>query len=172
MFEGNRVNVFKQAWVIRVYPCLFQRICRCTRNGGPSQLQLERYVEAVKSSVAGLTYPALIGSRKQSVEDAERMFSPSLLKFMEDKGYQFEAEYIRAVLGWRQACDMRGLSQTESEPMECSSDELSLALQKLKKLALQNGFTIYDVPYDGNCMFSAISHQLQTSMYAMLTVVN
>ena len=23
--------------------------------------------------------------------------------------------------------------------------------------------TIYDVPYDGNCMFSAISHQLQTS---------
>ena len=60
--------------------------------------------------------------------------------------------------------------ETESEPMECSGDELSLALQKLKKLALQNGFTIFDVPYDGNCMFSAISHQLQTS--AMLTVVN
>ena len=53
--------------------------------------------------------------------------------------------------------------ETESEPMECSGDELSLALQKLKKLALQNGFTIFDVPYDGNCMFSAISHQLQTS---------
>ena len=49
--------------------------------------------------------------------------------------------------------------ETESEPMECS-DELSLALQKLKKMAFQNGFTIYDVPYDGNC---AISHQLQTS---------
>ena len=53
--------------------------------------------------------------------------------------------------------------ETESEPMECSNDELSLALHKLKQLALQNGFTIYDVPYDGNCMFSAISHQLQTS---------
>ena len=53
--------------------------------------------------------------------------------------------------------------ETESEPMECSSDELSLALHKLKKMAFQNGFTIYDVPYDGNCMFSAISHQLQTS---------
>ena len=53
--------------------------------------------------------------------------------------------------------------ETESEPMECSSDELSLALQKLKSLALQNSFTIYDVPYDGNCMFSAIAHQLQTS---------
>ena len=53
--------------------------------------------------------------------------------------------------------------ETESEPMECSSDELSLALQKLKSLALQNSFTIYDVPYDGNCIFSAIAHQLQTS---------
>ena len=53
--------------------------------------------------------------------------------------------------------------ETESEPMECSGDELSLALHKLKSLAFQNRFTIYDVPYDGNCMFSAISHQLQTS---------
>ena len=49
--------------------------------------------------------------------------------------------------------------ETESEP----SDELSLALQKLKSLAFQNGFTIFDVPYDGNCMFSAISHKLQSS---------
>ena len=53
--------------------------------------------------------------------------------------------------------------ETESEPMECSGDELSLALLKLKSLALQNGFAIYGVPYDGNCMFSAISHQLQTT---------
>ena len=53
--------------------------------------------------------------------------------------------------------------ETESEPMECSGDELSLALHKLKKLAFQSGFTIFDIPYDGNCMFSAISHQLQTS---------
>ena len=53
--------------------------------------------------------------------------------------------------------------ETESEPMECSSDELSLALHNLKSLAFQNGFTIFDIPYDGNCMFSAISHQLQAS---------
>ena len=35
--------------------------------------------------------------------------------------------------------------ETENEPMECSSDELSLALHKLKVLALRNNFTIYDV---------------------------
>lgn len=60
---------------------------------------------------SGLTYPALVGLRKQSVEDAERMFSSTLLKFMEDKGYICEANYIRAVFGWRQACDERGLSE-------------------------------------------------------------
>ena len=65
------------------------------------------------SPQSGLTYPALVGSRKQSVQDAEGLFSPSLLKFMEDKGYQYEAAYIRAILGWRQACDLRGLSEND-----------------------------------------------------------
>ena len=64
-----------------------------------SELQLERYVEAVKSSDAGLTYPALIGSCKQSVEDAERLFSSSLLKFMQKKGYRYDTEYIHAIVG-------------------------------------------------------------------------
>ena len=53
--------------------------------------------------------------------------------------------------------------ETGPEPMECSSDKFSIALKKLKSLAFQNGFTIHDVPFDGSCMFSAISHQLQTS---------
>ena len=65
------------------------------------------------SPQSGLTYPALVGSRKQSVEDAERLFSPSLVKFMQDKGYEYEAGYIGAVLGWRQACDLRGLSEND-----------------------------------------------------------
>ena len=62
---------------------------------------------------AGLTYPALVGARKQSVEDTERLFSPSLLKFMQKKGYIYEAKCIGAVLGWQQACDLRGLSELE-----------------------------------------------------------
>ena len=51
----------------------------------------------------------------------------------------------------------------QNEPMECSSnsDEFSTALQQLKPSAHQNSLTIHDVPYDGNCMFSAISYQLQ-----------
>ena len=56
---------------------------------------------------------------------------------------------------------------TESKSMECSSisdgnDVFSVALHKLEALACQNGFTIHPVPYDGNCMFSAVSYQLRT----------
>ena len=43
------------------------------------------------------------------------------------------------------------------------SNEFSTALCQLKVLACQNNFAIHDVPYDGNCMFSAVSYQLQTT---------
>lgn len=46
-----------------------QRIAKCTRNGGPASIQLERYVEALNHEESGLTYPALVGLRKQSVQD-------------------------------------------------------------------------------------------------------
>ena len=57
----------------------------------------------------------------------------------------------------------------ESEPMECSSnaldgnDAFSVALRELEALVRLNGFSIHDVPYDGSCMFSAISYQLQST---------
>ena len=49
--------------------------------------------------------------------------------------------------------------------MDCSDNEndLSTAVHKLETIASQNGFTIHDVPYDGNCMFSAIAYQLNSS---------
>ena len=53
----------------------------------------------------------------------------------------------------------------ESVSVECSSisdsDVFFIALHKLGTLACQNGFTIHPVPSDGNCMFSAVSYQLQ-----------
>ena len=53
----------------------------------------------------------------------------------------------------------------QNEPMDCSSsdDGFSTALQWLQALASQNSFTIHNVPYDGDCMFSAISYQLQAN---------
>ena len=46
--------------------------------------------------------------------------------------------------------------------MDCS-DVISTAVQKLKAIARQNGFTIHDVPADGSCMFSAIAYQLNSA---------
>lgn len=99
--------------IIIIVAKMIQRIAQCTRNGGPDKLQLQRYTESLHDNEACLTYTALVGSRKQSVQDAERLFSPTLLQFMEKKNYSYEASYIRAVLGWRKACDQRGLSELE-----------------------------------------------------------
>lgn len=56
---------------------------------------------------------------------------------------------------------------TTSVQNECSNDgdELSTALEQLKALAKQNGFTIYNVhvPSYGDCMFSAVLYQLQAN---------
>ena len=49
--------------------------------------------------------------------------------------------------------------------MDCSesSDPLLTAMHTLKTIANENGFTVHDVPADGDCMFSAIAYQLNSS---------
>ena len=42
-------------------------------------------MEALNDPTSGLTYPALTGSRKQSVVDAERKFNLNLSMFMEKR---------------------------------------------------------------------------------------
>ncbi len=84
-----------------------------TREGGPDNVHVERYVEALSCPSARLTYSALSGARKQSVQDAERMFSVDMVEFMKDKGYDIEATYISAIGNWRRSCDERGLSQLQ-----------------------------------------------------------
>ena len=58
-------------------------------------------------------------------------------------------------------------TESESSMESCSNSDVknvvSVALHKLESLANQNGFTIHHVPYDGNCIFSAISYQLQNT---------
>ena len=55
--------------------------------------------------------------------------------------------------------------QTQSEPVDGlnPSNAFSDAMCKLETLAHQSGFLIHTVPADGNCMFAAVSHQLQIS---------
>ena len=60
------------------------------------------------------------------------------------------------------------LDSDGDESMECcphsfpSDNSFIIALSALEQLARENGFSIHDVPYDGNCMFSAIAYQLKS----------
>lgn len=62
---------------------ILQRIAQSLREGGPQELKLERYMEAVSERDVQLSYHALIRSRKQSVPDAEQLFGSRILSFFE-----------------------------------------------------------------------------------------
>ena len=49
--------------------------------------------------------------------------------------------------------------------MDCSdsNDPLVTAVHTPEAIASQNGFNIHEVPADGDCMFSAIAYQLNSS---------
>ena len=61
----------------------------------------------------GLTHAALVGLRKQSVPDAEKLLSYSVAKYLDDHGYAEEARYVRIIAQWHEASDGRGLSQLQ-----------------------------------------------------------
>ena len=86
-----------------------QRVAKSTRLGGPDRLQLDRFTEALYDEESGLTFPALTGQRKQSVRDAENLFSKGVEDFMKRKGYTYEEKFVRCIRNWRRACDERGL---------------------------------------------------------------
>ena len=115
------------------------------RKGGPREIKLERFEEALHDPTARLTYSALsgvyillevyfvtgrfAGVRKQSVEDVERLFNQSLVAWMDKKGYDFEARHLSVICNWRSACDERGLpsvlrSQFNDNFIEYILDEL------------------------------------------------
>ena len=56
------------------------------RQGAARDIHLERFVQALEDPSSGLTYSALTGVRKQSVEDVERLFGAGVIQFMETMG--------------------------------------------------------------------------------------
>ena len=106
-----------------------QRIGTSLRVGGPKEIHLERFVEALQDTESGLTYPALVGTRKQSVEDVERLFGEPLIAFMEHKKYSSEAQYLRIIRNWRRAVDERGL--TDDQRQQYNKDLLDFILDDL-----------------------------------------
>ena len=55
-----------------VWVCVcFNFIAQCTHNGGPSCINLEFDIDALKDESAYLTCTALVGQQKQSVQHTE-----------------------------------------------------------------------------------------------------
>ena len=115
--------------VLIMYISYIQRIAGSLRRGAAEDIGLEKFVEALKDPSTGLTYPALTGARKQSVEDVERLFGEGVIKFMEQHKYKNEAKYLRTVRNWRRAVDERGLSDTQRQ--QFCSDFLDYVLKDL-----------------------------------------
>ena len=58
-----------------------QRIATSTREGGPTNMPLERFVDALSDPLSNLTYFALSGACKQLVQDAECLLSTEVADF-------------------------------------------------------------------------------------------
>lgn len=92
---------------------LLKRIAKHTREGNNRDLNNGRFDEAMQNPMTGLTHAALIGSRKQSVPDAEKLLSFHVAKFFRDNNYDAEAEYVETVAKRHEASDGHGLSQLQ-----------------------------------------------------------
>ena len=98
-----------QFHVVMLCTCTcMQTMVKSTRLGGPDCLHLECFTEALYNEESGLTFPALTGQCKQSVQDAENLFFNGAEEFMKRKGYTYE-KFVRVVRNWRRASDERGL---------------------------------------------------------------
>ncbi len=82
-----------------------------------SDIGLESFVEALTDKEAGLTYPALTGIRKQSVQDVERLLGSGVIAFMEKKHDYEEAMLLKAVRNWRRAIDERGITEQQRQDL-------------------------------------------------------
>ena len=74
---------------------------------------------------------------KQSVEDVERLFSDSMVRWMEKNGYDHEATYLRVIHNWRRACDERGLLAVQHS--QFNNDFLNYILDDLMPWHKQEG---------------------------------
>lgn len=92
---------------------VLKRIGKSTREGHNTGLNFDAFDAALKDPKSGLTHAALVGLRKQSVQDVERLLSVHVVKSMRDQGYHNEANYVEIISNWHEASDGRGLTQLQ-----------------------------------------------------------
>lgn len=83
------------------------------RDGGYTAFDYEAFADVLADPLSGLTHAALVGERRQSVKDAERLLSYNVVRSLERHGKNEEAAFIQIIAQWHEASDGRGLSQLE-----------------------------------------------------------
>ena len=92
---------------------LFRRMAKSVREGKDPHLHFEAFNDALHDSQSGLTYAALIGKRKQSLKDAERLLSCHVADSLRRNGHVQEAKHVQLIANWHEASDGRGLPQLQ-----------------------------------------------------------
>lgn len=92
---------------------LLKRITNCLREDLIPGINLKHLRNALHDPTTGLTYEALTGKNKQSVPDCERMFSPGVIQYLEEKGHNNSARVVKFIHYWHKAADGRGLTEEQ-----------------------------------------------------------
>ncbi len=90
---------------------LFRRVAKSVREGKDNNLNYEAFDDVLLDPKSGLTHAALIGKRKQSLVDAERLLSYHVVESLKRHGHQREAKHVEVAANWHEATDGRGISQ-------------------------------------------------------------
>ncbi len=88
---------------------LFRRAVKSICYGNNQKLNFEAFDEVLLDPGSGLTHAALIGLRKQSLVDAEKLASKFVARSFKAKTYEKEATHIQLLVNWHEATDGRGL---------------------------------------------------------------
>ena len=79
---------------------LFQRAASSIRQGKDPSLNFEAFDDVIMDSLSGLTHASLIGKRKQSLVDAERLISSHVSSLLRH-GHHQEARHIEVLTRYR-----------------------------------------------------------------------
>lgn len=92
---------------------LLKRIAQHVRDGVYTPFDYEAFSDVLSDPLSGLTHAALVGKRRQSVKDAERLLSYHVVQSLERHGKPEEAKFIRVIAQWHESSDGRGISQLQ-----------------------------------------------------------
>ena len=90
---------------------LFRRVAKSVHEGKNMSLDYEAFDNVLLDSQIGLTHAALVGKRKQSLVDAERLLSYHVVESLNRKSHEKEASHVQIIANWHEATDGRGIDQ-------------------------------------------------------------